>query len=402
MAKQIINIGATANDKSGDPLRSAFIKVNDNFTELYNALGIDGTIFDPLHVDSHLIPSADSTYDLGSPTKQWRSMYVSTNTIYINNVPLSLDENGNILVDGNIYAAGGGASVTVDTVPPTSPTEGNLWWSAEDGKTYIYYNGAWVDTSTAPSGSTTGNIGFTSDTMYDINGLTINNSDLTHGATASIVLPANGDGDIQLQSLYGGVSIGTGPNNAVTNTWTFRDDGILQIPGANFISWIYQSETGLGLQVDGYPFDFGRDGTVNLPGNNGIAIIQSTSDVELKAGTHTLKLGTDGSLLLDGSAISVIGLEPSFSYQNQTFTAVAGKRYAVDNQGAQIGAILPESPTLGDAIYFVDAKGTFSGSAYLIISGNGNNIMGASTQNIITANESIGVFWNGTEWRYYG
>jgi len=36
MAKQIINIGLSANDKSGDPLRTAFEKVNANFTELYN------------------------------------------------------------------------------------------------------------------------------------------------------------------------------------------------------------------------------------------------------------------------------------------------------------------------------------------------------------------------------
>jgi inhibitor of KinA sporulation pathway (predicted exonuclease) len=40
MAKQIINIGATANDKSGDPLRTAFNKVNQNFTELYTLLGV--------------------------------------------------------------------------------------------------------------------------------------------------------------------------------------------------------------------------------------------------------------------------------------------------------------------------------------------------------------------------
>jgi hypothetical protein len=36
MAKQTINIGTTANDKTGDPLRTAFNKVNQNFTELYN------------------------------------------------------------------------------------------------------------------------------------------------------------------------------------------------------------------------------------------------------------------------------------------------------------------------------------------------------------------------------
>jgi len=39
MAKQIINIGASANDGSGDPIRNAFDKTNDNFNELYFALG---------------------------------------------------------------------------------------------------------------------------------------------------------------------------------------------------------------------------------------------------------------------------------------------------------------------------------------------------------------------------
>ena len=35
MAKQTINIGTTANDGTGDTLRAAFDKCNDNFTELY-------------------------------------------------------------------------------------------------------------------------------------------------------------------------------------------------------------------------------------------------------------------------------------------------------------------------------------------------------------------------------
>jgi hypothetical protein len=41
MAKQVINIGSVANDGTGDPLRTAFDKVNDNFTELYNDEGGD-------------------------------------------------------------------------------------------------------------------------------------------------------------------------------------------------------------------------------------------------------------------------------------------------------------------------------------------------------------------------
>jgi len=39
MAQQSINIGAAANDGSGDPLRTAFDKINDNFSELYTVSG---------------------------------------------------------------------------------------------------------------------------------------------------------------------------------------------------------------------------------------------------------------------------------------------------------------------------------------------------------------------------
>jgi hypothetical protein len=38
MARQAINIGSTANDGTGDPLRTAFDKINDNFVEVYGAL----------------------------------------------------------------------------------------------------------------------------------------------------------------------------------------------------------------------------------------------------------------------------------------------------------------------------------------------------------------------------
>lgn len=44
MAKQVINVGATANDGTGDPLRDAMIKVNDNFDEQYAP---DSTQYNP-------------------------------------------------------------------------------------------------------------------------------------------------------------------------------------------------------------------------------------------------------------------------------------------------------------------------------------------------------------------
>lgn len=36
MAQQTIDVGSTAGDGTGDPLRSAFTKINENFTELYS------------------------------------------------------------------------------------------------------------------------------------------------------------------------------------------------------------------------------------------------------------------------------------------------------------------------------------------------------------------------------
>lgn len=53
-------------------------------------------------IDASIIPSQDLTYDLGSPTKQWRSLYVGTATIYIDNVPVSVNANNELLVDGKV------------------------------------------------------------------------------------------------------------------------------------------------------------------------------------------------------------------------------------------------------------------------------------------------------------
>jgi hypothetical protein len=39
MAIQAINIGSSANDGTGDPIRTAMDKINDNFTELYSVTG---------------------------------------------------------------------------------------------------------------------------------------------------------------------------------------------------------------------------------------------------------------------------------------------------------------------------------------------------------------------------
>ena len=41
MSKQTINVGTASDDGTGDSLRAAFVKVNENFTEVYNEIGGD-------------------------------------------------------------------------------------------------------------------------------------------------------------------------------------------------------------------------------------------------------------------------------------------------------------------------------------------------------------------------
>ena len=62
-------------------------------------------------VASNVIPSEDNTFDLGSPTKKWKSLYVGANTIYLGDATLSSSA-GSLVVDGNVIGMTG----------PTGPT----------------------------------------------------------------------------------------------------------------------------------------------------------------------------------------------------------------------------------------------------------------------------------------
>ena len=55
MARQNINIGTTANDGTGDPLRTAFDKINDNFIELYGSDNNLNTLDANLDVNNYAI-----------------------------------------------------------------------------------------------------------------------------------------------------------------------------------------------------------------------------------------------------------------------------------------------------------------------------------------------------------
>jgi hypothetical protein len=153
-------------------------------------IGVAGDI-----VSHNLMPAADLTYDLGSTSSQWRSIYVGTGTIYIGGVALGVSENNYVTVNGNpiITVSTSGTltvqgntdlvlgSVNISDTAPDATTPGSQWFNTVDGRTYVSYNGQWVDASPVvvpPASTYLGSI-TVDDRTLNINGSTLTIEDGT-------------------------------------------------------------------------------------------------------------------------------------------------------------------------------------------------------------------------------
>lgn len=166
----------------------------------------------------------------------------------------SLSATGNIT--GNFFygngryltgiTGGGGGTVTFSNTSPGQPSVGDTWIQANTGTQFIYFNDStsnqWAEMEAYVSYGTTinnggnantGNIGFVDDTIYDLYGIIIENADLSHGATAALILPSNGNttSPIQLNNTYGNIVVTTGTDPGHLKTWTFDSGGTLSAPG---------------------------------------------------------------------------------------------------------------------------------------------------------------------------
>jgi hypothetical protein len=117
MAREIINVGATANDGQGDPIRTAFIKTNNNFGELYSKIqlvppvALTGSVGDTAGMTAY-----DQEYyyycfaNYNGSSVIWRQV---PNALQANVVAVSAT--GNVISDGNIaasYFIGDGSQLT--------------------------------------------------------------------------------------------------------------------------------------------------------------------------------------------------------------------------------------------------------------------------------------------------
>ena len=177
MAQQTINIGSSANDGTGDPLRTAFDKINDNFTELYgstseaNDLIEDSTpqLGGDLDVNGRRITSARSNEDIVLLPNGTGGVVASA--IRIAGTTISSDDssiiniNEGLVVDGT--ASVSGAATLSSTIAVTGA---------------------------ATLSSTLGVSGATTLTTTNIDNLTIQDSNITSSSNADINITPGGTG----------------------------------------------------------------------------------------------------------------------------------------------------------------------------------------------------------------
>jgi hypothetical protein len=147
----------------------------------------------------------------------------------------------------------------------------------------LYGNGVFAPVS---GGANTGNWEFVDNTMYNMAGGEINNGDPTHGATAGLVLPNNGNAGAvtSLFNTYGniGIAVANLANSANTKVWTFDTTGNLNTAGdivgpANANFTIYSNAAA-------HEFIFADDGTFYAPDN----VVLGGNAIYIGPGANTL------------------------------------------------------------------------------------------------------------------
>jgi hypothetical protein len=125
MTQEVIDIGVIANDGTGDPLRIAFDKINNNFDELYNSSSVTGpngavqfaiantignvtsyalessanfvfnSTTNSLSMNGNLLPLSNNAVNLGAPTSTIGNLYLSNNGYRLGNITVN-EQNGTL------------------------------------------------------------------------------------------------------------------------------------------------------------------------------------------------------------------------------------------------------------------------------------------------------------------
>ena len=288
-----------------------------------------------------------------------------------NNTTNALAVSGNV-TSGNVIT-GGIVSASGNVRGANLNTAGNVTAN------YFIGNGSQL-TGVVTS---TGNIGFSGDAIYDLNGIYLENADLTQGATAAVVIPTNGSSDpIQVNNTYGNIALQTGAGSGITASWSFDNTGNLTLP-SNSSSINY---------ANGQPYS--GSGSAGAAGNAGDIQINVAGNIGADSTLRYVDNGGEMTLYADylnapGIFTSDIyagdgtpsNITLTTSYGNATWTfdttgnlSIPGalNHYVVDNlANLAINSWTPIQLTTGDGVNTGYQNWTFDNAGLLTLPGGG-------------------------------
>jgi len=269
MAQQLINIGVTADDGTGDTIRGAGIKINDNFTELFATSYVSSQIdFIGNNIITTLSNSDLSLSGNGTGIVRFSDLTID-HTIRMSDNEIRTNTSNADLV----LTASGTGSVKIDSVD---------------------INGGAIDGT--PIGSSTPAAGTFATLSYDnsplvIDGVTIaDNTIKTNASDSNLELGANGVGYVRIN----GINL---PNSDGSSAQ------VLQTDGSGQLSWFTSP-----LLFDQTDLD---DGTVTLNGDSTTQAIDSFSASTYRSAKYHIQIS-------DATADRYTLLEANVSHDGST------------------------------------------------------------------------------------
>ncbi len=274
MAKQTLGLGSAANDNTGDTLRAGGDKINDNFGEIYTALGngsnLTVTLANP--AVGHVLRYNGTTFLPSDYTQLTSALDVNSNSIISS-------ANGNIVVAPN-----GTGNVTISNGSVTSTFNGTD--GIIDMPTKVKYKNEYANIGSAPAAAT-----------YTGYFFTVDGDDNPY---VNINITAGGVGDTQAKVLTQYSSLGLiGDVDTTTNAPT---DGQL-------LKW--QTSGSKWVPAD----DLAGAGSQNL--FESVAADTGTTTADAENDTLTLAGGSDISTSISGDTVTI-------NYTGTPITTFAG------------------------------------------------------------------------------
>ena len=319
MARQVINIGTTANDGTGDPLRTAFDKINDNFVELYGADNNLNTLDANLDVNNYVIttgitngnititPNGTGNINLGSITINGST--ISSNDSTQITVAENIQTTGTLNVDGTTTIGGAttlntsltlasGATVSEFSTDGTMAGNSNTAVPTENAvKTYVDAQVTAQDLDFTADDSTTNSIDLGSEVLE------------FKGGTGITTSAFNNQVNINIDST---VATLTGSQTLTNKTLTSPTINGATMTGSVSIDNITINDTDITTSSNAnLTLNPGGTGTIQLSANTAITGTASVSGTLTTADVTTVgnqtisgNLSTGGDLTVNGSIIA--------------------------------------------------------------------------------------------------